>query len=415
LIRGSASEGPRVITPLSAHLRALGALIAEHRDLLEARALDGPPPSLAARGWDGFLAALDDETVARLEIEGHASWPSSTPPSLRALVDAVQALTELPELARETAPTRRPQRGESPRKRAQVDALVSMIAPLARRSGRAIELGAGHGYLARAVAGALGVPVLGLERDEARVRRARAWAREEADEGDRDEVTFAPLELRGAEVPDARGALLLGLHACGALGDALIEAAAAHGAAVALVGCCLQKRPEAARVTRNADEVPEGARALPTAILGLSNAIARDQGVEASRAENLAARERRVALRALLAARGIDEPAGREMAGLNRRAAHGTLESLVTRALALRGLHAPSPGEIDAAAIEAQTSFAQARRMSLPRALLARPLELFVAIDRARVLERAGHTVTIGRAFDEEASARNVAILAEPG
>lgn len=411
---------------LEARLRAAGALIAEGRDLLSARADDEVPPPLVSRGWDGWLAALDDEALSALEIGGvDARWPADTPGALRELLEAARAIAALPRLdAAVTSATIAPKReqaarrrGESPRKRAQVEAFTRVIArgPGATPGAmpgvvRAIDVGAGHGYLTRAVAAALGAGaqpprVIGLERDEARVRRARALATDVGATFERADVLQDGLAL-------ARGDLALGLHACGELGDHVVEVAAEVGASVALVGCCLQKRRGDARAALVASAVPAAAASLPKAILGLSNAIARDQGVEASRAENLAARERRVALRWLLAARDVREPPGREMAGLNRRAAHLDLATFAARALAARGLPPAAPLELEAAERHARARFAQLRRWSLPRAQLARPLEIFVALDRACHLARRGHDVRVGTLFDDDVSARNLLILA---
>ncbi|MDB5213377.1 MAG: hypothetical protein JWO86_1304, partial [Myxococcaceae bacterium] len=56
---------------------------------------------------------------------------------------------------------------------------------------------------------------------------------------------------------------------------------------------------------------------------------------------------------------------------------------------------------------------AQVRRLSLPRALLARVLDVLVLVDRARYLEERGRDVTIGLLFPTAVSARNL-VLASP-
>jgi hypothetical protein len=48
----------------------------------------------------------------------------------------------------------------------------------------------------------------------------------------------------------------------------------------------------------------------------------------------------------------------------------------------------------------------------LPRALLARALEVYVLLDRAMVLERGGFVVRVGTAFPVDVSARNLALVA---
>ena len=152
---------------------------------------------------------------------------------------------------------------------------------------------------------------------------------------------------------------------------------------------------------------------LPRALLGLSNLSTRDDGVEASRVANLAARARRLTLHRLLARAGVELRLGAEIEGLNRRAAHGELEAFVARAFALRGL-APPPraAVLDAAQWSAQ-KHAEARRLALPRSLLGRVLEVFVLLDRAHHLEARGFRVEVGVVFPADVSARNLVLLAE--
>jgi hypothetical protein len=151
---------------------------------------------------------------------------------------------------------------------------------------------------------------------------------------------------------------------------------------------------------------------LSRRLLGLSNLIARDEGVEASRADNLAARERRLALNRLLTQRWGPIRLGAEIDGLNRRVAQRDLSFLVARAFAHRGAPAPSAAAIDEAARWAREAYARARRLSLPRMLLARALEVYVLLDRAMLLERNGFVVRVGTAFPVHVSARNLALVA---
>jgi hypothetical protein len=214
-------------------------------------------------------------------------------------------------------------------------------------------------------------------------------------------------------LPLAAGELAIGLHACGELGDAMVEAAAGANAAVALVACCLQKRRADVRRPLCVDPSLGAALELPRAVLGLSNLSARDRGVEATRAENLAARERRLALHRLLGERA-PLTLGSELGGLNRRAAHLPLPELARRAFALRAWPGPSAAALADAAVWARAAHARQRRWSLPRALLARVLEVFVLLDRGRYLEERGYAVAAGPIFAPEVSARNLALVARP-
>lgn len=370
------------------------ALLTSSHDLIEDRTFEGP--ALDVRGWRAFLLALDDTQLDVLE--GGGVWPNEVPASLRAFVGDVHAACALPSLGE--APTQgRTRPHESPRKHAQVDAFARILTPLLqKKTARVVDIGSGHGHLTREIAARLDVPVVGVERDAALVARARALAG--------DDAMFAQADVVRDGFAFSRDDVVIGLHACGELGDALVLSAARVGASVALIGCCLQKRRALAR-----DPLSDAGVTVERDVLGLSNLTARDDGVEASRADNLAARERRLALRRLLEQAGADLPRiGAEIAGLNRRAAHDELAVFVERAFAARSLPLPSSGDIDAAAAWARTHHAQQRRLQLPRTMLARVLEVHVALDRARHLSMRGGDVRVGTAFDDAVSARNVMI-----
>lgn len=389
---------------LSSRFRTASELLATHRDVLDARPADGEPPApLTLRGWSSFLAALDDEQLARLEIEGAgASWPAATPSSLRVLLDEARAACAFPVAT--LSSERTPRRLETPRKSAQIDAFASLLLPLAARAARVLDVGSGHGHLTRELAERLSLPVVGLERDARITARARSL-------GGAD---FAELDVLRDGLPVSPGDCLVGLHACGQLGDAIVLAATERRASVGLLGCCLQKRLDDARRPLCPEVADREALLLPKRLLGLSNLTARDEGVEASREQNLRARERRLALHHLLVARLGPMRFGQEIDGLNRRTAHLELDELVRRAFSLRRLSAPSPVELAAAATWAARAHARARRFSLPRAMLARVLEVFVLTDRARWLEGHGFTVELSAVFPAEVSPRNLGLFAEP-
>ena len=397
-----------------ARWEAVARLIAENRDVLDARAADGDAPTaLVTRGWAAFVLSLDDDALAAIEILGHdAAWPDQTPASLRLLIDASRDACALPSLAQSSpCPSQeegyRPQRRrETARKAAQVEAFARLILPLATRATRVVDVGAGHGHLTREIADRIALPVVGLERDVGLADRARLLSPGAS-------PSFAVTDVLRDGLSLAEGDCVIGLHACGELGDAIVEDVARSGAAVALVGCCLQKRRSPSRPALCAAPDLAIALDLPSRLLGLSNLTARDEGVEATRAENLGGRERRLALHRLLLADGTGELRfGSEIDGLNRRAAQGDLPTLVHRAFALRGRPPPSPTAIDDAATWAKGQYARARRLSLPRAMLARVLEVFVLLDRALYLEERGFIVRVGALFPKTVSARNLALVA---
>jgi hypothetical protein len=394
-------------------------LVAGTRDVLDARPGDERgggrgggesriPEALVTRGWASFLLSLSNERVEVFEARGvDADW-GDAPASLAAMVEEVRAVCAMPSLS--TEPASRPARRlETPRKRAQIDAFAEVVMPLAGRAIRVVDVGSGHGHLTREIADRIALPVVGLERDVDLARRARALPSPGAPE-------FAVRDVLRDGLPLRPGDCAIGLHACGELGDAMVESLGAVGghASVALVGCCLQKRRAASRrplVLALGSQEWGSALDLPRPLLGLSNLTARDDGVEATREENVAGRERRLALHRLLSVRLGALRFGAEIDGLNRRAAQGELSSLVARAFEHRGLGVPSAAEIDGAATWARAEHARARRLSLPRSMLARALEVFVLLDRAVYLEERGFAVSVGTVFASRFSARNLGLV----
>ncbi|MCA8920382.1 MAG: methyltransferase, partial [Planctomycetes bacterium] len=320
-------------SPIERDLAALGALIAEHRDVIAGRVVDPePPPWCAERGWAEFLLGLDGPTLVRCEAAGATAWVAqdAVPASLRALIEEVHARTAVPEPPELEVP---PLRGTSARKGRQIAALVALARARLRRCARVIDVGAGRGHLTRELARALGVPAVGLERDPTRVASASELAQGEP-------VAFEARTL-GGELRFAPGDLAVGLHACGALGDTLVVAAARDGADVLLVNCCLQHVGDAGRAPLSAQGRELGLH-LGRRVLGLTNLVPGRRLVEGDPQQVMREREARYALRVLLRERGHALDPGAEMQGLNRRHARQGLPRLAARACARRGLSAPS-------------------------------------------------------------------------
>jgi hypothetical protein len=203
--------------------------------------------------------------------------------------------------------------------------------------------------------------------------------------------------------------LAVGLHACGELGDRLVVAAARACCDVALVSCCLQKTsaPRRLPLSREAAGLD-----LRKSALGLTNLTPREDGVEASMGDNVRAREARLALRYLLRTRGLEVSAGEEMRGVNRRRAQAGFSELAAHALALRQLPSASATELRSCADAARRDHAVIRRLSLPRSLLARLVELAVVRDRATLLEECGQAVIVAQLFEQQLTPRNTVLFA---
>ncbi len=380
-------------------------------DVVSGRVAGATPPAwCASRGWSAFLLDLDDATLARSDREGAAEVLATldgAPPDLAALAGAAREASRLePFEAISTLAGRADDpnlRGASPRKRVQIARLLEAVAGLAAGAPRLVDFGSGPGPLPALAAEAFGLPSLGVERDPRRVDRAAALAR--ALGTALFEVVAALATDFGRDADD----LALGLHACGALGDRIVELAAERGAAVALVGCCPQKigASERVAISRTAAGL-----SLPKEALGLANLSKGDVGVERSLRATLEARAARHALGLLLARRGVVTRPGEEMRGLNRRRALRPFAELARAALALRGLGPASEDEIAASLRDGGAEFAAMRRLSLPRAALARVIEVFIARDRAAFLRERGRDARVVELVPSEITPRNVALLA---
>lgn len=385
-------------------------VLAAARDIIAERpARSAPPAWCERRGWTDFLAALPPDVVLRAERDGlaaHVANLPDAPADLVALARAVTAITALPPVESAASAVVDPRRA-SPRKRAQVAAFAALVGRLDASPLRVVDLGSGHGHLTRHLAVALGVEAQGWERDAARVAVAASLA------GDRG-ARFVTVDARDAAGTLRSTDLVVGLHACGALGDLAVRAAGEAGAAVVVVGCCLQKREGDRAPLVVAEGVTAPALTLGRAVLGLGNACDGDEGVEDDLATRITSRVHRIALRAALLAEGHEIAPGEEMRGVNRRRATGALDALVASACAVRGWPTPSPAAIAEAGRAAAASYERTRRWSLPRAMLARLLEVWIALDRAAWLASRGYDAEVVAAFDPALSPRNVAVLGRP-
>ncbi|MFT3773868.1 MAG: methyltransferase [Minicystis sp.] len=402
----------------SASFDAAGALAAVRRvldpvrDILDTRVDDVDPPSWClTRGWAGFLLGLGDEELSRCEAEGlgaRAPEIVGAPTDLVDLAAAVVASTRLPDLA--TAARSLPPaalRAVSARKRAQLEALLGAIGTMAGHAQRIVDVGAGSGHFTRLAAEMFARDVVGIERDEGRVAAATARVAEQAPAA--GAARFVAMDASREPLVLAEGDLAVGLHACGELGDRLVTAAGEAGSDVALVSCCLQKIGtfERAPLSREAQGF-----ALRREILGLANLTSQPEGVEVSIDATLAARETRHALLLLLRARGVDVAPGEEMRGINRRRARAGLAEIAQPALAQRGLSPATWAEIAQHEAEARRRYAIIRRLSLPRSMLGRLVEVAVVLDRAAALQEKGSRVRVATMTARAATPRNLAIFA---
>lgn len=391
----------------SEQLESVLAVLLPLLDIIEAPVTTPEVPAWCrTRAWDRFLLGVTDEQLVLFESHGvGADWGLDAAPfSLVHLARHVRELTTLPTWSIE--PRVLPDatvRGVRARKREQLSLLLGAVDRIACGSGRVVDVGAGSGHLTRMIAGVQGRSSLGIERDPARVAAARARL-DPSVPGAAYQLADVDSTLRLEE-----GDLVVGLHACGSLSDQIVLAAARAQCSAFVVSCCYQKIKGEQRSPLSRAAV---GFSLSRSALGLANLSSRPDGVESSLQENLAARERRYALRRLLQARGQELAAGAEMRGINRRQARGSYADLVARALALRGMAASTEPELLLHEQASRHEFARMRRLSLPRNLLSRLVEVALVLDRGAALEESGASVRVGCLFPPAVSPRNLGLWA---
>jgi hypothetical protein len=244
-----------------------------------------------------------------------------------------------------------------------------------------------------------------VEREPERVAAARALA------GDLP-VEFVTADVLSeqnhplARLSVNRHRLLMALHGCGELGDVLVKTAVATRSNVLLLGCCPQKLRAELRVA-----LTPGGPAFPRAVLGLANVLDRSSGVEGELRGALATKEARLALRHLLALRGCRIPPGEEMRGVNRRTVNAGFPAFARAVCRARGFAPPSEDELASAAERAHGEYVAQRCLCLPRSMVGRVLELFLALDRACFLAQHGYRASVVEVFPIALSPRNLAVL----
>lgn len=383
-------------------------------DIVRTRVEDAKPPDWCQhRGWAEFLLSLDEHDLRACEergLEAGLRDVASAPRELLELAATVRHATTLPWL-RVPALSLPPEalRGVPARKRVQLETLLGMASPLAARAVRVVDVGAGSGHLARLSAELFQRETIALEREASRLRTARWRTEQRAQNVGALDVRFAQADVGPERLELERSDLALGLHACGELGDRLVLAAADARCDLLLCSCCFQKvaSPERFMLSRAG-----GTLALERAVLGLANLTQQATGVEASLGQNLRGRQARLALRRLLQARGLAVAAGEEMHGANRRRAHAGFSELAKTVLAARRLPPPTPAELRFHADDAEREHAAMRRLSLPRNLLGRLVEITVVLDRAALLEERGQHVLVAELFEQRVTPRNTVLLA---
>jgi len=390
---------------LRERFEALTAFLEAHRSLWEHRPFVSLPapweverPALAA-----WLRGLSPE-----QVEAGADDPAAlpgAPAELRALMASARALSALPRLGAPPLPGRQPRRMPG-RKWTQVAAFGGFVAPdlSGRKDVTAVtDWCAGVGHLGRTLGAATGLPLVALERspelcESGRERAARAGV----------SAVFHAVDVLRDPLPD--GALgpdtaLVSLHACGALtARALTAAVASSARSVIASPCCYHSIP--------------GDRYAPLSRAG----AARDLNLDrrslwlpcAEEVTGVAVR-RRLRRREMVYRAAMASLIG--VGYLPFRAVpstwivgdfHGFALAVAEReGLAL-------PGDLQRACVAAEAAgrahVRAATALALVRAVFRRPLEIWLALDRALFLIEAGWSASLSTFCERPITPRNIVI-----
>ncbi|MCH7373166.1 methyltransferase [Aeromonas sp. MR16] len=290
------------------------------------------------------------------------------------------------------------------RKQAQIEAFTGCLPP---HGGPYLEWCAGKGHLGRLVSLQRGADIISLELqgalcEEGRLLAARDGARMQFIEAD----AFAPAS--GQLI--AREHHAMALHACGELHTHLLERVAEQGASgVTISPCCYhlirgdQYRPLSEAAAASALRLGKSDLKLPlqeTVTGGARIARLREQEVVWRLAFDCLQRQ----------LRGVDEYL--PVPNMQKSLLTGGFEAFCGWAAERKGIRLPAGLDHAAFLARGEQRYGDVARMELVRHLFRRPLEIWLALDRALFLQEHGYSVEVGEFCDKPMTPRNILIRA---
>lgn len=377
-----------------------------------------------------WLRGLSAHEIDALESDPFGGPPM--PPALAALRDAATDAASVPSWTSTAHITHAPMRRVKGRKQAQIIAFQRVVhAPLHAAAPRQlVDWCGGKGHLSRALGRACGCSVCVVDLVPNLVADAEILGRDAgltvhgvaADVTRMDEVDDASAESATVTRTLADGAALVGLHACGLLTDAAIDAAITYEVPwLALVPCCHHRVPQGGWRPKSAALKATG---LHLNVNGLRLAIADEGPASAS----VRARRRkemcwRIAVDMLIVRFGdpktetvLGQGEARQPApmGVIRRPTYRlSFEDFCRTTLATRGIILPRGWDADAHLADAVETTRIVRGLSLVRGQLRRAVEVLCVLDRAQALREAGWRVQVGTFCDRSTTPRNLLLMGE--
>ena len=262
------------------------------------------------------------------------------------------------------------------------------------RIRRVVDVGCGKGHLTAALRSSLNVPALGLDFDAELLVAARTLY---------PAVEFEARDIVDNGLPIRDGDLVVGLHPCGCLGEAVVASVAnlqkaecgecgecseeaessGAGATLLMVPCCWHKQRAPTRAPLSS--------VCASADLHLPHHALKKASMAMDASQSVPSRRARYELRELLRIRGVDAETlanRREMDGIHPRKALRGLATLAAECFRKRGIEpAATDEELAEAARVAHGKFERSRRLSLLEPMLGALAAVAVA-DAGAALKR---------------------------
>ncbi|WP_256353417.1 methyltransferase [Aeromonas sp. sif2416] len=290
------------------------------------------------------------------------------------------------------------------RKQAQIEAFCGNLPP---HQGPYLEWCAGKGHLGRLVSLHRGAEILSLELqgqlcEEGRRLASRDGARMQFIEAD----AFAAES--GALIAEQHHAMAL--HACGELHTHLLERVVERGARGVTVSPCCYHLIRGSHYRPLSTAAQASDLQLTKADLRLPLQETVTAGARISRLRELEV-VWRLAFDCLQRhLRGVDEYL--PVPNMQKSLLTGSFEAFCAWAAQRKGLILPAGLDLAAFLAMGEARYGDVARMELVRHLFRRPLEIWLALDRALFLQEQGYQVEVGEFCDKPMTPRNILIRA---
>lgn len=312
-------------------------------------------------------------------------------------------------------------------KRTQIKQLTSLLSETLQKAKhpvhRIVDVGAGHGHLSAHFSREMdiNIPIVALERDPMLVSTASSLHFSRSHSNSRTlPKSFSIIQTDACNNDESTSTYkqndaIIGLHACGSLGDSLLTNSVTNNAsAIILVSCCLQKIS-----SLNNTRIPLSKIACTNESLSKHLTLSRSQlgATNTTRGYknpmDLTARETRHAIRTLLSDAGKPiAHIGDEVVGISRHALRHGLSAVILDVLSVHGLDFDvNCEEVEQRMHNAKIEYRDMRALALPRAFATAVVEMAIVLDRAAYIEEAGYHVSTCRIWNDNISPRNLTLV----